>query len=323
VSTKQWGNSSTLYKLYDPNGGASKDALIFTVDTSIAGATPLGSFEYNLSASGKSATIYWGDGTSDVKSNNINITHVYPSPGIYTIAVTGTWLNQNMNNIGDDNNKVIALNQWGTNQIDSANNMWFGCNNMIMEAKDNPDVSISTNFTNFFRGCHKITYIPSDHPTWMGIPSNSNIAQIFRDCFVLTTQLDVTNWYVARTNLSQMFRNCYVMPTPIGIDEWDTTNSTNMSQMFNSAFLMDPDVSQWNISLVTNFSSFANDSGFSTTNYDKLLDPTTGWPSQTLQTAQTPNFGSTQYSAGDPTTGRGILTGAPNLWVISDGGQVP
>jgi hypothetical protein len=57
----------------------------------------------------------------------------------------------------------------------------------------------------------------------------------------------------------------------------------------------------------------------STTNYDALI---IGWSAQTVQPSVPFHGGNSQYSAGAATTARGVLTGAPNNWTITDGGHV-
>jgi len=54
----------------------------------------------------------------------------------------------------------------------------------------------------------------------------------------------------------------------------------------------------------------------STTNYDALL---IGWAAQTVQSNVKFGAGDSKYTAG-AATARGVLTGAPNTWTISDGG---
>jgi hypothetical protein len=97
---------------------------------------------------------------------------------------------------------------------------------------------------------------------------------------------------------------------------------TTMQFMFSGATAFNQDVSAWSIAALTSANNMFNGSGLTTTNYDKLLNNTTGWPSQaTIQPNVAFHAGTAKYSAGAPATGRGILTGT-YTWTITDGGPV-
>jgi hypothetical protein len=55
---------------------------------------------------------------------------------------------------------------------------------------------------------------------------------------------------------------------------------------------------------------------FSATNLDAIYN---GWSSRAVKTPVTINFGTAKYTSAS-TSGRAILTGAPNNWAITDGG---
>ena len=67
--------------------------------------------------------------------------------------------------------------------------------------------------------------------------------------------LDITNWDTSNvTNMSDMFRGCAYL-TSIDVSKWNTSNVTNMSLMFNGCtYLTSIDVSNWDTSNVTNMS---------------------------------------------------------------------
>ena len=105
------------------------------------------------------------------------------------------------------------------------------------------------------------------------------------------------------------------------VNHYKTDAVGRFDNMFSGCTAFDQDISGFNISSSTNLATMLLNSGFSITNYDLLLDPTTGWPSQaTIQPNMNFHAGTAHYSAGAPTTGRAILTGGPNNWTITDGG---
>jgi hypothetical protein len=79
-------------------------------------------------------------------------------------------------------------------------------------------------------------------------------------------------------------------------------------------------IGSWNVSNVANFDSFMaskTSTDYSSTNLDAIYN---GWSQlTTLQPNLTITFNTIKYtSAGQ--AGKDILTGAPNNWVITDGG---
>ena len=79
------------------------------------------------------------------------------------------------------------------------------------------------------------------------------------------------------------------------------------------------DIGSWDVSNVTDFSSFMlgkTAATFSATNLDAIYN---GWSASGVQPNVTITFGSAKYTAaGQP--GKDILDFAPNNWTITDGG---
>ena len=59
------------------------------------------------------------------------------------------------------------------------------------------------------------------------------------------------------TNMSNMFDGCYLLRSLTGISKWNTANVTNMSDMFTCCYSLKslPDISKWNTKNVNNMSS--------------------------------------------------------------------
>jgi surface protein len=104
---------------------------------------------------------------------------------------------------------------------------------------------------------------------------------------------------------------------PIG--SWDVTNVTRMDFMFNAATAFNQNIGSWNVINVTNMIAIMQSktsANYSAANLDAIYN---GWSLLTLKPTVTSNFGTIKYTAAGQ-AGRNILTGAPNNWVVSDGG---
>jgi hypothetical protein len=125
------------------------------------------------------------------------------------------------------------------------------------------------------------------------------------------------------TNMANMFsssNNSLGFNQPIG--NWNVSSVQNMLNMFyRSPF--DQNIGAWIVSNVTNFLSFGTPGSvtpFSTrANLDAIY---AGWSTRPVVAGRTIDFSTNPlygYSSAG-VAGRGVLTGAPNNWIINDGG---
>ena len=155
--------------------------------------------------------------------------------------------------------------------------------------------------------------------------SNWNVGNCtdFSFCFGSTLfNFSLSSWNVSSaTNMSNMFRDgAFNQPLNWG---GNTSLVENMTSMFQGT-PFDQDISGWSIASLTNASDmFLGNNAWSTTNYDLLLDSTTGWASQaTIQSGVSFSAYNTQYTAGgNAEAGKFILTGT-YAWTITDGGPI-
>jgi surface protein len=146
----------------------------------------------------------------------------------------------------------------------------------------------------------------------------TNFSSMFRPVYGTANNPDITNWDTsAATSFSNMFYSNQVFDKDIS--GWDTRNLQSMGSMFRNASY-DGDFSNWNIQSLT--SAGLAFSGMSTTNYDLLLDSTTGWASQATIQNNVSLSTMPQYTAGgNAEAGRNLLTGT-YAWTIVDGGPI-
>jgi len=271
-------------------------------------------------------TVDWGDGTVDTLN-----THTYSVGGIKTVKISGGVTGWLFNNTGDKL-KLTDVTSVGGLVIDNLG-LFYGCANLTWSATVAPYIT-TTSLLQTFRDC---SLFNGNIGNWI-TSTATTMRFMFFNCTVFNQDLD--SWDTSSvTDMSSMFQSCPVFNQPI--NSWDVSSVTTMASMlrictaFNqplnswttSALLITPsmlqqtafdqDISNFDVSGLTDASQMLLTSSFSQTNYDLLL---VAWEAQTLQTSVAFHAGTAKYGAGAPATARGDLVGAPNLWTITDGG---
>jgi hypothetical protein len=95
--------------------------------------------------SGYNYSVDWdNDGTMDQTSISGDVTHDFGVAGIYTIRITGDFPRIYFNEQGD-REKILSVDQWGTNVWSSMEYAFKGCTNLVINALDTPDLSMVNN----------------------------------------------------------------------------------------------------------------------------------------------------------------------------------
>ena len=289
-------NAVTLtYRLEDANGAFDDETFGVTIN---AAPPPSPDFVTTWQTTGLRDTITiptegrgyfynvdWGDGNRDRRLIE-DATHTYFTPGMYTVRISGDFPRIFINNRGD-RQKIVAINQWGTQQWTSMANAFSGTPNLAGQATDTPDLSNVTDMSSMFFGASSFNQ-------------------------------DISNWDVSKvTGMFFMFNGASAFNQNIG--GWDVSKVTNMERMFIGATAFDQDISGWDVSSVTTMTRMFEDATLSVENYDALL---TGWSALTLQRGVAFHGGDSKWCTA--TAARDILTDTGgNNWMVMDGGQVP
>ena len=102
------------------------------------------------------------------------------------------------------------------------------------------------------------------------------------------------------------------------VSDWDVSKVTDMSGMFINANSADPDMSSWNVSSVTNMDGMLSGSGLSTANYDAFLINFAN-NNASVSDVKLAALG-IEYSSNDAKTARDTLE-SDRGWTITDGGD--
>lgn len=197
------------------------------------------------------------------------VTHDFGVVGNYTIRIKGLVHRISFNPIGiDDKEKLIALNQWGTNNWATMENMFVGAKNLEVLATDVPNLSSVTSLNGMFLRAELAnpnttnwdvsTIVVMANMFNGAVSANPNTADwdvslvidmrnMFADTDVANP--DTSQWNVSSVKLmDSMFSNAIAAQPDTS--NWATVNVLGMSEMFRNASEANPDTSGWNTSLV-------------------------------------------------------------------------
>lgn len=240
-------------------------------------------------------SIDWGDGTIDTGITE-DITHTYSEPGTYQVSITGRfpsiYFNSSEEVVGypskiADAQKIIAVNQWGTQRWISQEFAFAGCSNLDVTATDSPDFS-----------------------------KDILLTAMFLDCSSLIGNETMAEWDLSPITMSApfMFSGASKFNQPIG--DWDISNIREIFRMFQNASSFNQNLENWDIGNVQNMDALFDGSGMSTRNYDKILEV---WSSlSNLQNNVILGAKDLNYCVGE--TARQLLIDNSG-WIINDAGK--
>jgi surface protein len=284
-------------------------------------------------------TIDWGDGTfySNINSDS-DITHTYVTPGTYMVSISGEFPRIQFSIPGDDNLKLLSIDQWGDIKWKSMQGAFFKCENLDVLAEDVPDLSMVTSVASMFDGCKSLIGNQSfkvwDLSTVTNMQAMFGLAEKFNQPIgnwnvgnvqtmdnlfnnALSFNQDISKWEVSNvTNMFLMFSKAESFNQDIS--EWDVSNVENMAHMFGRASSFDSDLSSWNVGNVVDMSAMFEFVGLSLENYNKLLIGWSGLPA--LQPDVPFDAGYSTYC--EAADARQALIDNYG-WAIWDGGEAP
>ena len=204
----------------------------------------------------------WGDGTAMSTNQSALVSHTYTEAGDYEVRVSGTFPRMYINNNTAVRNKIISIDQWGTQQWTSMGNAFFGAQNLAVRATDVPDLSNVTDVTSMFEDAVALNpatagALNQAFADW-DVSNVTNMSRMFYNANAFDQ--DIGDWNVGSvTNMSEMFRLCNFNQD---IGDWNVSKVTNMSEMFSNNFGFNQDISGWDVSSVANMSDMFLDTPF-------------------------------------------------------------
>lgn len=267
---------------------------IVEIDTTITASGSSGTDQINFPLTQVNpitgAIVDWGDGTQNIypPGPGGDKLHTYATPGVYRIYCCGITINRWA--LKADRVKLKKVIQWGNETWASFSSMFALCTNLQnINTPDNPILAPGANMDFMFDGT--------------------------------TCTVNAAGWNVSGVQrIESMFRNNPNFNADIS--GWNTGNMQDMDNAFRNAIAFNRDLSAWNVSNVTQMANFMT--GKSSANFNPLFlaNMYASWSTQPVQPNVNAGFGGIEYIGVIGAAGRAILTGAPNNWIITDGGGI-
>ncbi|MDT0622607.1 BspA family leucine-rich repeat surface protein [Croceitalea vernalis] len=314
------------------------DAFITTWKTdNVDSPISTGPNQLEIQFNGTPFDVDWGDGTIETIISGV-AEHTYALPGTYMVKVKGTL---NEIDFSKDKEKLLEINQWGSEKWKFMRRTFRGCINLDVTAEDVPDFSELQDFDldGLFENCESL--IGNESFNNWDVSSIDFMSNMFRGAILFNQ--DLNNWDVSNvSSMDGMFRNATAFNGNISnwepskvvvmadmfsnassfngdLNGWDVNEAEDMSNMFRLASSFNQNIGDWNISNLVRANNMFTNVELSIENYDALLS---GWSTLDIGETTVPNNinfsgGNSQYCDGEP--GRTILEGLG--WTITDGGE--
>jgi peptidoglycan/xylan/chitin deacetylase (PgdA/CDA1 family) len=161
-------------------------AFIIEIDTTKPGFATDGRFVLPITAA-LGCVVDWGDGV--IETLTTQTIHTYAEHGFYSIKITGNLQRIGFNN-ANDKLKIIEIVNWGAIQWTSFIDAFFGCENLVITAKDVPDLSSVTIFQRAFSNCKLL--VGADSMRNWDMTTVTNVDRMFDGAVLFNT--DISNW---------------------------------------------------------------------------------------------------------------------------------
>ncbi|WP_370478075.1 MopE-related protein [Tamlana flava] len=200
----------------------------------------------------------WGDGNVTTGHTG-NANHTYATAGIHQVSISGTFPRIQMNLAGGVNGqKLLSVDQWGCGQWTSMNYALAGCDNLVINAIDTPDLSIASDLSWMFYHCDNLGN-GSGNWNW-DVSTITNMQRVFAFC--ISFNKDIGAWNTTSAiNMVEMFQNASIFNQDLST--WNTSNVLDMNRMFMYSTSFNQNIGAWNTGSVINMEAmFSQASSF-------------------------------------------------------------
>lgn len=311
------GVASTVMQPRVAKADAINDTdFVFTVDSTKPGSA---NNQFVIPVVGGSVYDYTvdcdNDGIAEAVGQTGSYTCTFDAPGVHTVRIGGTFPHMQVK-AGGDQQKMLSIDQWGTQKWTSFEEAFSGAENMDVRATDTPDLSNVRSLQDMFRSNYALkgeaanwnwntSTIESMGNMFMsasqfdqniGSWDTGNLTRaghMFTDATVFNNGGDpsIANWNMSKIQYTDsMFERATSFNQPIG--KWNMTSATHMKHMLSGATAFDQSLAGWHLASLVDIpgdqwsggANMLDNSGISMENYDATL---IAWNNQVLKSPTT------------------------------------
>ena len=178
-----------------------------------------------------------GDGVFENMIFDGNASHTYPEPGIHTVRIKGMFPRIYFHNdleVFGQKDKILSVEQWGTNEWASMNDAFWGCSNLEIVATDAPNLSSVTDLSGMFANANKVNS-PLSH--W-DVSTITNMKSMFEKA--ITFNQSLASWNVSNVdNMTAMldYSNLSVENYSATLEAWSQLEGLQSGVTLNAVGL--------------------------------------------------------------------------------------
>ncbi|BFP42072.1 hypothetical protein FGF1_29170 [Flavobacteriaceae bacterium GF1] len=158
---------------------------------------------------------------------------------------------------GGDRQKLVSVDQWGTNMLWSTmEDAFYGCANLDVKATDAPNLVNVTDMSNMFNGCTALGGITTNRFSNWNTSTVTDMDGMFKGAS--TFNKNIGSWDTSNvTDMANMFNGASAFnQNNIGL--WNTAGVDDMGYMFNGASAFNGNIGSWNVANVTKMGNMFN-----------------------------------------------------------------
>ncbi|MFY0608668.1 MAG: BspA family leucine-rich repeat surface protein [Cyclobacteriaceae bacterium] len=211
--------------------------------------------------------IFWTNltnpGVGDGFATRVNGDHTITglaNNDVYEIEISGDFSSIYMSN-GSEALKLLSIEQWGDIEWYTFRNAFQGCDNMVYNATDAPDLSLVTSLGYMFDGA---ILFNGDLSNW-DVSTITSLSNTFSDASSFNG--NITNWNTS--NVTVMAGTFYGASSfNQDLSGWNTSNVSTLNVTFADAIAFNQNINSWDVSNVTSFQGAFDGA----TNFNQPLD---------------------------------------------------
>ncbi|MEQ8546586.1 MAG: BspA family leucine-rich repeat surface protein, partial [Cyclobacteriaceae bacterium] len=188
-------------------------------------------------------SIDWGDGSEVETGVSADVSHTYAEPGIHTVKISGEFYQISLGSDLNNAKKLRTIEQWGAIVWKDLSRAFEGCENLVINANDQPNLSEVTSLVYTFKNA---TNFNADLSGW-DVSNVTKMSGMFDGASAFNQ--DLSSWDVSAVrDMGDMFSGATSFNGDVST--WDVSSVGSMANMFKGASAFNQELSSWDVSSV-------------------------------------------------------------------------